>query len=80
MKKIIFSFLISLIQIQISCGQDLYTIIDSVNAKISDYASFSYEIKVENVKDSNTLLLDKGKLIANNTPGKYDDFLYISHH
>ncbi len=80
MKKIIFSFLISLIQIQISCGQDLYTIIDSVNAKISDYASFSYEIKVENVKDSLKILLDKGKLIVNNTQGKYDDFIYISHH
>ncbi|MBP6237026.1 MAG: TlpA family protein disulfide reductase [Saprospiraceae bacterium] len=80
MKKIIFSFLISLIQIQISCGQDIYTIIDSVNAGISDYASFSYEIKVENVKDSIKILLDKGKLIVNNTQGKYDDFLYISYH
>jgi thiol-disulfide isomerase/thioredoxin len=80
MKKIIFIFLISLIHIHLSWGQDIYTIIDSVNARISDYASFSYEIKVENVKNSNTLLLDKGKLIVNNTHGKYDDFLFISHH
>jgi len=80
MKKIIFLFFISLIHIQISSGQDIYTIIDSVNARISDYASFSYEIKVENVKNSNTILLDKGKLIVNNKQGKYDDFLYISHH
>jgi thiol-disulfide isomerase/thioredoxin len=42
-------------------------------------ASFSYEVKVENVKDSNTVLLDKGKLIVNNTQGKYDDFIYVSH-
>ncbi|MBK9257645.1 MAG: TlpA family protein disulfide reductase [Saprospiraceae bacterium] len=72
--------MISLFHIHLSKGQELYTIIDSVNARISDYVSFSYEIKVENVKDSNTILLDTGKLIVNNTQGKYDDFLYISHH
>lgn len=61
-------------------GQTVFSVIDSVNEKISNnYASFSYDVKVKNVKDLDTTLLDEGKLIVNNTLGKYDDFLYSSH-
>ncbi len=81
MKKFLFLFLIFFGQTNISFGQDVLSIIDSANVRIiENFKSFSYEIKVENVKDSNITLIDKGKLIVNNTQGKYDDFLYISHH
>lgn len=62
-------------------GQEVLTIIDSVNTRINEnYASFSYDVQVENIKDSTKQLLDEGNLTVNNTDGKYDDFLFISHH
>lgn len=80
MKRTLFLLMITCSLTHIVWGQDVFAIIDSVNARCNDYASFSYDVKVENIKDSSTKLLDEGKVIVNNTQGKYDDFLFISHH
>jgi thiol-disulfide isomerase/thioredoxin len=63
-----------------SLGQDVLFVLERVN-EINNFniASFSYDIKVENVKGADTVLLDSGKLIVNNSEGKYDDFMYISY-
>lgn len=78
MKNII--FLMSLLYTLTSSGQDVLFVVDRVNEiNSSNIESFSYDIKVENVEGADTVLLDRGKLIVNNTQEKYDDFLYISH-
>jgi len=62
-------------------GQDVFTIIDSVNTKFNtNTTSFSYDVRVENIKDSLSVILDEGHVTVNNTLGKYDDFLFISYH
>lgn len=79
MKNII--FLLSLIYSLTSSAQDALFVVGRVNEiNNSNVASFSYDIKVENVDGIDTVLLDSGKLIVNNTQGKYDDFLFVSHH
>lgn len=81
MKNIWFLFFMSLIYTLTSSGQDVLFVVDRINEiNNSNVASFSYDIKVENVKGADTVLLDSGKLIVNNTQGNYDDFMYISHH
>lgn len=80
MKRTLFLFITTCSLTHITQAQNVFAIIDSVNARCDNYASFSYDVKVENIKDSSIELLDEGKVIVNNTQGKYDDFLFISHH
>lgn len=65
----------------VAWGQDVFTIIDSVNMKFNtNSTSFRYDVRVENFNDSISVILDEGHVIVNNTDGKYDDFLFISYH
>ena len=80
MKNICFLIFLSFVYTLTSLGQDVLFVLDRVNeANTINIASFSYDIKVENVKGADTVLLDSGTLIVNNTQGKFDDFMYISH-
>lgn len=80
MKNTWFLFFLSFIYSLTSLGQDVLFVVDRANEiNNSNIMSFSYDIKVENVKGADTVLLDSGKLTVNNTQGKYDDFMYISH-
>jgi thiol-disulfide isomerase/thioredoxin len=80
MNNIWFLFFLSFIYTLTSLGQNVLFVLDRVNeANTINIASFSYDIKVENVKGADTVLLDSGMLIVNNTQGKFDDFMYISH-
>jgi len=81
MKRTTLILLIACSLTHMAWGQDVFEIIDSVNAQvISNCASFSYDVKVENIKDSMKVILDEGHLKVNNTQGKYNDFLFMSNH
>jgi len=79
MKNLWFLFFLSFVNTLTSTGQDVLFVVDRVNEINSNVASFSYDIKVENVVGAGRMLLDSGKVTVNNTQGKYDDFLFISH-
>lgn len=81
MKRIGLLFFLGFMLSGVSVGQDALSIIDSVNSKVIDNcASFSYDVKVENISDSALTTLDEGHVRVNNSDGKYADFLFVSHH